>query len=766
MAQTRTVKIVVEAVGDATLKRITNSLASMNRALKDTSGTLSSMKSLALGLGGVSIFGFGARELMDIADGMIQTQSRIQAFTGDIDKTNNILRQLVIQANETKSSINDTKEVFSRILTATNRLNISTESQIALSRILQQSFRLSGSTTSEATASTIQFAQALSFGQLRGQELRSVLSQNSVLANIFAKAIEGSGKDIYKFAEAGGFTTKFVLKALSENFNRIEGQAGTLAQTFGQTLTLAMNQFAVKIDDVNKRFDLNGKFAKGLDVIIGNLETLTQIAIVLATSALPALIAKIVGVVAALNPWTLAIMAISTASILVYNNWQKLLLSAQEIGMMGKIVFFDLADKIANVGLKLFKAFGRDAPAALGIFKKEVSLSLKSAITDMDALQKQIAEGLKIKDADSGPAKIMNDTSDGAKALADAANKLADKAKTLKEQIGILNTEFNKGKLSVEVFNQELLRLNSLMLSEDLKEGSISLKEFDKKIREVEIQNLAREIEYGRISLEYFQEVSNRFSAQKLVTEFNEGKISAEKLNSELAKLQGTLNLLDESNYLLGFNAGLTKTLNDIGNVATAISEVTTNAFKNLEDNMVMMISESKYDFSQFVNSILADLTRMVVRMAVIAPIARGFLDMMTGGAGVGFSFSGASPNAFQAKGGAWNDGVQFFANGGIVNSPTLFGHSQGLGVMGEAGPEAILPLKRSSDGSLGVGAAAVTINVINNSNSEVTTSETTTADGGRIIEVMIVGKVREGIANGSFDQSLKQSFGLQRKGI
>jgi hypothetical protein len=56
-----------------------------------------------------------------------------------------------------------------------------------------------------------------------------------------------------------------------------------------------------------------------------------------------------------------------------------------------------------------------------------------------------------------------------------------------------------------------------------------------------------------------------------------------------------------------------------------------------------------------------------------------------------------------QANGGAWNNGVQFFANGGVVNSPTMFGHSTGVGVMGEAGPEAIMPLKRGANGKLGV---------------------------------------------------------------
>jgi len=73
----------------------------------------------------------------------------------------------------------------------------------------------------------------------------------------------------------------------------------------------------------------------------------------------------------------------------------------------------------------------------------------------------------------------------------------------------------------------------------------------------------------------------------------------------------------------------------------------------------------------------------------------------------------GASLPPVYAKGGAFNAGnVIPFANGGIVGSPTMFGMSGGrTGLMGEAGPEAIMPLKRGSDGKLGVeGGGNVTV--------------------------------------------------------
>ena len=78
---------------------------------------------------------------------------------------------------------------------------------------------------------------------------------------------------------------------------------------------------------------------------------------------------------------------------------------------------------------------------------------------------------------------------------------------------------------------------------------------------------------------------------------------------------------------------------------------------------------------------------------------------------------SGLIGNLFaNAKGNVFAGGNMVpFADGGIVNSPTLFAMNGGAGLMGEAGPEAIMPLARGADGSLGVrggGGMNVTVNI------------------------------------------------------
>lgn len=81
----------------------------------------------------------------------------------------------------------------------------------------------------------------------------------------------------------------------------------------------------------------------------------------------------------------------------------------------------------------------------------------------------------------------------------------------------------------------------------------------------------------------------------------------------------------------------------------------------------------------------------------------------------VGNLFSGLFANA---SGNVVSAGrIQPFAAGGIINSPVMFPLRGGTGLMGEAGPEAIMPLARGRDGKLGVrmgggGGATVTINI------------------------------------------------------
>lgn len=105
-------------------------------------------------------------------------------------------------------------------------------------------------------------------------------------------------------------------------------------------------------------------------------------------------------------------------------------------------------------------------------------------------------------------------------------------------------------------------------------------------------------------------------------------------------------------------------------------------------------------------SSSLDGLARSLVKTTYNAAI-RPITDHVGGliSSGVGELIGGILPFA---DGAAFSQGqVVPFARGGVVSSPTHFPMRGGTGLMGEAGPEAILPLSRGADGSLGVRAQA-----------------------------------------------------------
>jgi hypothetical protein len=125
------------------------------------------------------------------------------------------------------------------------------------------------------------------------------------------------------------------------------------------------------------------------------------------------------------------------------------------------------------------------------------------------------------------------------------------------------------------------------------------------------------------------------------------------------------------------------------------------------------------------------------------------------------------------AKGNAFDRGQLIpMALGGIVTRPTLFPMARGMGLMGEAGPEAVMPLKRGSDGKLGVAAGRSNV-VIENHGQPVTANVISTEDetrivlraatmGANIAQAQMNRSVSSGY--GPAAQSLQRAYGLRRR--
>jgi lambda family phage tail tape measure protein len=172
--------------------------------------------------------------------------------------------------------------------------------------------------------------------------------------------------------------------------------------------------------------------------------------------------------------------------------------------------------------------------------------------------------------------------------------------------------------------------------------------------------------------------------------------------------------------------------LSSARNVAQQTADAFTRAFQGMEDAGVSLVTKLKVDWRSLGDSIVADITRIIMKQQISNAIGvaggggsgGGWLGSLIG-AGIGL-FGGTSAVAATASampGDALDNflnlkGLALNAKGGVYaspslslyrnqvhDSPKLFAFAKGAGVFAEAGPEAIMPLTRGPDGNLGVRA-------------------------------------------------------------
>ncbi|EDH4985454.1 phage tail tape measure protein, partial [Salmonella enterica subsp. enterica serovar Muenchen] len=166
-----------------------------------------------------------------------------------------------------------------------------------------------------------------------------------------------------------------------------------------------------------------------------------------------------------------------------------------------------------------------------------------------------------------------------------------------------------------------------------------------------------------------------------------------------------------QGDWTLGASRALDNFLAQGGNVAGMTENVFTNAFNGMADSIANFAVTGKGSFRSLTVSILADLAKMEARIA-----ASKLLGSVLAMFGFGTSAGGSTPSGAyssaalsvipNADGGVYRSAGLSQYSGSIVNRPTFFAFARGAAVMGEAGPEAILPLRRGANGKLGVVAA------------------------------------------------------------
>lgn len=756
--QTRTIRIVVDAPGvKSALDGISRSMGTLN---KNTKSIVDSFKLLRN-----SFFGylslFGVREIARMSDEMQNLENRLKIVTTDGKASSDVLEEIADVARRTYQPINDVGDSFTRLASSLKGVGATTEQLSTLNETLINTFRISGATATETSNTLVQLSQAFSSGEVRGQELRSVLEQNAVLAGLLRKEF---GTDLFKKAADGAIKASTIIRLLSQNIEELNAQAQVLNPTFEQTVNIAKNEMFLALHALNKELKLSIGFFTAITYVADNFKTiliaLVPLIAVFAGAKLAALAASLSGVGAALS----AVLLTNPVAWAVAAGAAFLYLTEQVGGLDNMILVLKNTWNDFNI---VFLKGARQLAEFSGA--KDTAKILTSMIEDLEKINQLNLDqaGFNLSSRMStGKTRAIEDQKQQLEELANSLDNLNKKAKELKikEILGELNQDLQSGAIAIDTYNSKLVNFEMYKLNREFREGKFDVFQYGERLNGLKIQDLNRNLKSGLITFQQYNQNVESLKIEELNKKFEAGKITLIEYNTELTKISSKFE--PGSALVSGTNAYIESTGTLSENIANGIK----NTFSALEDTFVDFIKRGKFNFHDFAQSVLDDLTRIIVRASIIQPIAQGILGLaVTPSAATGSQATyGTSTMPVAAKGLAFDKGIRKFASGGIVNSPTMFGYGKGqTGLMGEAGPEAIIPLKRGKGGDLGVQATVtpVTVNVINQTGSEVQQKETTGPNGEKTLEIIITGKVREGLLSGKYDKAMKSAYGLNRKG-
>ncbi len=358
--------------------------------------------------------------------------------------------------------------------------------------------------------------------------------------------------------------------------------------------------------------------------------------------------------------------------------------------------------------------------------------------------------------------------------LIDGTNKLTATERARKDvldrELAVMKKQSTALDLSMKLTQlsgnteQALLDIQKQDLQLQLEKGILTVDAYNEQLYSLEQVERAKQRDLKLSALQ------SQYSLDMLgyAKEFREA--TAADLPAIIARYEATTSLyraeVDGIKQVFDANESLKAQQKSLSERQTSYADTFKQAFKGMEDAIVEFTKTGKLNFKSMIDNFLEGLLRFELQqqqmsiyksMGGVSTMA-GTLMRMIGMPAPQYtpgskSFVGpmpegsSAPLTFSAKGSAYDYGVQAFAKGGmftnsIVDSPTLFKFAKGTGLMGEAGPEAIMPLTRDNSGNLGVraqgGGSNVEVVVNNYSTAKAETRETTDSRGNRRIEVVV----------------------------
>lgn len=361
---TENIDIRIREDGAVVVRRNIESIAP---AAERSAGALDFLKKALLAIGGAA----AAREVLRLADSYTTLLNRLRSTGLEAGNLTGVYQALLKVSNDTRSSVEGSIELYSRLASSSKELGVSQQQLIQFTTSLNQAVILSGASAIEAENAIIQLSQGLASGTLRGDELRSVMEQLPAVADVIAKSLGVTRDQLRKMGEEGKITGQVVLRAFEEARGELADRFAKTVPTLSQSFQVLRNNVIDFIGRVDASTGVTAALSKALYALAQNLDTvvLGVAGLVSGLVLLGGTQLLVGGVVRAVQALTVAVAANPIGALLVVLTSAIVTLTLfRDRILLGVDGVTTLGDLLRAFGEKVGAAFSAVADAAEALF--------------------------------------------------------------------------------------------------------------------------------------------------------------------------------------------------------------------------------------------------------------------------------------------------------------------------------------------------------------------------------------------------------------
>lgn len=263
--------LIIEIRADGT-RIVKREITGIGKESKKSAKGVEFLKNALRAVAGIVII----RQTFKLADAYTVLQNRLRVVTNGTDDLNNATRRLQEISVATRSDLKANAELFSRLSIASSILGASQEELFDFTESLNKAIKLSGASAQEARGGLIQLSQGISSARLSGDELRTVLEQLPVVADVIAKSLKVTRGELRQLGKEGKITGRVILKAFKEAREELDERFGKTIPTIAEGFVLLGNSLSRLVGEFSEATFAGRGLFQLLKDLSGVLDFLTE----------------------------------------------------------------------------------------------------------------------------------------------------------------------------------------------------------------------------------------------------------------------------------------------------------------------------------------------------------------------------------------------------------------------------------------------------------------------------------------------------------